>query len=150
MARMMSTDDNIITANTHCLSETDSETHDTKAKPKQTKMAAEPKPKTRSKNVETAPVTQNQPETAPDLGEIKRIYAEMVELRTKLDADQAETARLKEEARIACETLEEDAGYVGQHGGGDGTGREAWDYDNDTQEEGNWLYGEDEDSDQEL
>ena len=62
------------------------ETYDAKAKPKRKKMVAEPKPKTRSKNVETAPVTQNHPEIAPDLGEIKRMYTEMVELRAKLDA----------------------------------------------------------------
>ena len=53
-------------------------------------------------------------------GKIKRMYVEMVELRAKLDADQAETARLKE----AC--------------------RDVWDYDNDTPEEGNWIYTEDE------
>ena len=97
--------------------------------------------------METAQVAPNQSENAQDLEEIKCMCAEMVELRVKLDADQASRHGLWKK-HAPCVTLDEDAGYAGQHGGSDGAYRDVGDYDNGTQEEGNWIYGEDEESDQ--
>ena len=69
-----------------------------------------------SENVKTV-----QMEMAPEMGEFKRMYAAMVELHPKkLDADQAKVAWLKDEAHTMCNAQEEEAGYVGQHGGSNG------------------------------